>query len=134
MLKRLKSDGFTLAELLIAAGILSLALCGLLYSSISLLALNKINRDFSLAYNAMQIKMENIKNTDFDSIADEQFTLSGFSSDDSQGTVNVTNLAESLNELLGNENLRAAAASLGKRIRAEQDIDNAVSQIEMEFQ
>jgi sterol 3beta-glucosyltransferase len=42
-------------------------------------------------------------------------------------------LAESLHELVHNDNLRAAAISLGEQIRVEKGIDNAVRQIEEEF-
>ena len=48
--------------------------------------------------------------------------------------LSTTALATSLHEMVGNDKLRAEASSLGERIRVEKGIDNAVRQIEEEFQ
>jgi sterol 3beta-glucosyltransferase len=47
--------------------------------------------------------------------------------------LSTTALATSLQEVVHNDSLSAAASSLGEQIRAERGIDNAVRQIEEEF-
>jgi hypothetical protein len=42
-------------------------------------------------------------------------------------------LATSIHELVRNDNLSAAASSLGEQIRTEKGVENAVRQIEEEF-
>lgn len=91
------SRGLTLAELLLAAAILAFVLTGILMLFITCIILNEINRSTTLAYNAIQDKMEEIKTTaagDFsslDALNDTNFDLEGFSADRGQGRITVTN-------------------------------------------
>lgn len=88
--------GFTLAELMIAAGILAFVLAGLLVVFINCILLNELNRNLSLAYNAVQAEMEQIKDrgiTSFDSLDSlngTTFELSGFSANDAEGRIEVS--------------------------------------------
>ena len=59
---------FTLSELLLAAAILVFVLAGLLALFTNCLILNEANRNFTLVYSAIQAKMEEIKNRDFDNL------------------------------------------------------------------
>ena len=60
---------FTLAELMISSGILSLLLCGLLAVFINCILLNETNRNIALAYSSLQGKMEEIKKAAFSSLS-----------------------------------------------------------------
>ena len=60
--------GFTLSELLLAAAILVFALTGLLLFFVNSIILNETNRNFTIAYSAIQAKMEEIKNRGFDNL------------------------------------------------------------------
>ena len=57
--------GFTLVELLVAVGILAFFLCGILLTYIQMSLMSDLARDHTLANNAVQAKMEEIKNTPF---------------------------------------------------------------------
>jgi len=100
--RNINIKGFTLLELLVGVAILVFVLCGLLYSLISCIILNETNRKFSLAYNAIQTKMEEIKNTDFSdlSVLDEtSFNLSGFPVGSGKGKITVTDEASDLKKI-----------------------------------
>lgn len=58
--------GFTLIEVMITAAILAFCICGLLLTYINLFLLADISRDLTLATNAMQAKMEEMKRVAFD--------------------------------------------------------------------
>jgi prepilin-type N-terminal cleavage/methylation domain-containing protein len=59
---------FTLIELLLAVAILAFALTSMLLLFFNCIILNKTNRSITYAYNALQAKMEEIKNTSFASL------------------------------------------------------------------
>lgn len=63
---RLSDKGFTLIELLLAFSILVFCLCGILLTHIQMFILSDLSRDLTLATNAMQAKMEEIKKVNFD--------------------------------------------------------------------
>ena len=89
--------GFTLPELLLASAILVFVLTGMLMLFITCIILNETNRSVTLAYNAIQDKMEEIKTTasgDFgslDALSGTNFDLEGFSSARGQGRITVSN-------------------------------------------
>ena len=59
----MQSKGLTLIELLISAGILAFAICGLIFQVNNGILLNKINRDFTVALSHAQYVLEGMKNT-----------------------------------------------------------------------
>jgi hypothetical protein len=59
---RLSKQGFTLAELLLAAAISTFALSGILFLFINCYFLNEANRNLSIAMSHAQYIMEDIKN------------------------------------------------------------------------
>ena len=63
--------GITLAEVLLAVAILAFALTGLLMIFINCIFLNDANRNLTIACTHAQFAMEEIKNTDFASIASQ---------------------------------------------------------------
>ncbi|MFA4843174.1 MAG: prepilin-type N-terminal cleavage/methylation domain-containing protein [Candidatus Omnitrophota bacterium] len=90
---RLLNRGFTLVEVLLAAGILALCLCGLLAAYVNLFFLSDLSRDMTLANNAMQAKMEELKKTNFDALSSFNgtvFDIAGFSASLAKGAVFVT--------------------------------------------
>lgn len=60
--------GFTLVELLLATAILALVLTGILALFINCVFLNEANRNLAIATSHAQYIMEEIRDTDFDSI------------------------------------------------------------------
>lgn len=89
--KRSSLTGFTLVELMLAAAILAFVLVGLLVVFINCILLNESNRNFILAYSALQAQMEEIKNTtnldSLDALNNTAFSLSGFPTGTSQGWI-----------------------------------------------
>jgi prepilin-type N-terminal cleavage/methylation domain-containing protein len=65
MVRILKKKGMTLVEVLVAATILAFCLTGLLLTYINLFVLTDLARDLTYATNALQAKMEAIKNIAF---------------------------------------------------------------------
>lgn len=63
---RLSNKSFSLIELLVTMTILAFSLCGLVATYINLFFLSDLSRDTTLATNAIQGKLEEIKNTPFD--------------------------------------------------------------------
>jgi type II secretory pathway pseudopilin PulG len=64
--KRLRAlTGSTLVELMVAVGILAFFLCGILLTYIQMTLMSDLARDFTFANNAVQAKMEEVKNTPF---------------------------------------------------------------------
>lgn len=61
----LSDKSFTLVEVLTALAILAFSCAGLLLLSINIVILNDTNRNTTIAYNAIQTKMEEIKNAGF---------------------------------------------------------------------
>jgi type II secretory pathway pseudopilin PulG len=79
---------FSLLELMISCAILMFIVIGLLYSYIACFELNEFNRSLTLASNALQAQIEQLRETDFDSLQlldGTNFSLSGFSSGDAIG-------------------------------------------------
>jgi type II secretory pathway pseudopilin PulG len=66
--KRLGKNGFSLAELLLAAGLLAFAISGILALFISCIFLNEGSRNTTLATSHAQYALEDLKNTSFGSI------------------------------------------------------------------
>lgn len=86
--------GFTLIEVLVAATVVLLCLCGLLLTYVNLFFLTDLSRDFTRANSALQAKMEEIKKTNFDSLSTlngQVFDIVGFSSSTAKGQVAVAN-------------------------------------------
>ena len=93
---------FTLIELLLAVAILVFTLTSMLLLSINCVILNKTNRSITYAYNAIQAKMEEIKNTSFANLYvtgscssgcfynGELFDLYGFASGDGKGLIEIS--------------------------------------------
>lgn len=93
---RFIDKGFSLIEIMFTAGILALVLCGLLLIYINLFLLGDISRQLTLATNATQAKMEEIRNTNFDSLANlngTTFDIDGFSVGNAKGVIEVTDTA-----------------------------------------
>lgn len=90
------NNGFSLPEVLVAAYILAFGLCGILVTYVSMLIFSDLSRDFTLANNALQAKMEEIRRTDFNSLSGLSgtvFDIEGFSSDNAKGAIEVTDTA-----------------------------------------
>jgi len=66
--KKRRREGFTLIEVILAFGILAICLCGILLTYINMFILSDLSRDLTLATNAVQAKMEEIKKTNFDNL------------------------------------------------------------------
>ena len=63
------SNGFTLSELLVAAGIMAYALSVILTTFVSNYALNETSRNLTIAASHMNYVLEDIRNTTFSSVA-----------------------------------------------------------------
>lgn len=84
--------GLALSELMIAAAILAFVLAGLLLVFINCVLLNDLNRNFILAYSAVQTKMEELKDESFDDLDShdaETFVLTGFTAATGKGRIKV---------------------------------------------
>ena len=85
--------GFTLIEVLLAAGILAFGICGVLVTYLTLFVFSDLNRNFTLAANSLQAKMEEMKRTNFATLPSLQgttFNINGFSSSDAKGRIEVS--------------------------------------------
>lgn len=81
-------------EVLLAGAILAFCLCGLLLTYINMFILSDLARDLTLATNAVQAKMEELKKTGYDGLLafnNQNFDISGFASSDAKGLIEVTN-------------------------------------------
>lgn len=90
--------GFSLAELLLAVSILAFGLCGILVTYISMHILSDLSRDSTAVNSALQAKAEEIKRTSFSALSalnSTTFDISGFSSNDAKGLVEVSDTAYS---------------------------------------
>ncbi len=90
-----KNNGFTLLEILFSLAIISVTLCGLLLTYINMFVLADVIRESSLAGNAINAKLEEIKNLDLSNLstAAGAFNLSSYgfpTTQNSQGRVEVT--------------------------------------------
>lgn len=124
LMMRLSSKGFTLSELMIASGILAFVFASLLLVFINCILLNELNRNFTLAYTAIQDKMEEIKNTAFDSLDTlnaTTFNLAGFSSANGQGKIEVSDESTNL------KRIRIVACFMSRNRLIGDDISNCQS-------
>lgn len=95
---KFSNKGFTLVEVLVAVAILAFCLCGLLVTYINMFFLSDLTRDSTLATNAIQAKLEEIKNTNFENLSSfngTTFDVNGFASSDAKGAVWVLDTAYS---------------------------------------
>lgn len=124
-------NGFTLAELLLAAAILAFVLTAILMLFISCIILNEISRCNTLAYNAIQAKMEEIKDTasanldsfnSLDLLNGTSFELTGFSSGNGKGRIEVTNEGS-----INFKRITIRACFMSRRRLIGDDIDNCQS-------
>ncbi|MFH1691621.1 MAG: prepilin-type N-terminal cleavage/methylation domain-containing protein [Candidatus Omnitrophota bacterium] len=95
-----KKDGFTLLELLIASGVLIIALTGLLATYAACYDLAETTRNSNLALNAAQETLEEMRNINFLSVFSlydgATFQVSGMPANSSLGYVVVNNSNSSL--------------------------------------
>lgn len=88
-------SGFTLLELMIAAGVLIVALSGLLAVFTHLLSLNEDSRKLTLGVTACQDKLEQIRNSDFSTVYatynGTSFDPAGFTVGQAKGNVSINN-------------------------------------------
>lgn len=94
MLRKCKS-GFTLLELMIAVGVLVVALVGLLGVFAHLMLLNENSSKLTLAVAACQGKLEEIRNSGFSTVYlnynGTNFNPAGFSSGEAKGAIFINN-------------------------------------------
>ena len=69
-MRLISQKGFTLVEMLLAAAILSFAVCGILALYANCFELVSISKNISIATNASQGLIEEIRNTPFPQIVD----------------------------------------------------------------
>ena len=86
--------GFTLIEVLFSAAILAFCICGLLATYVNMFLLSDVARDTTLATNAVQAKMEELKREDFTQVVNSgsgPFNLTdyGFPSPNSKGRIDI---------------------------------------------
>jgi prepilin-type N-terminal cleavage/methylation domain-containing protein len=92
--RKKKESGFTLVEVLVAVSITAVCLSGMLLTFINLFTLTDLTRDFTLANNAAQQKVEEIKRTAFDSVLafnNTVFNIPGFAASEARGRIEVDN-------------------------------------------
>lgn len=97
-LNKRNRSGLTLIEVITAAAIFAFCLSGLLLTYINLFTLTDLTRDFTIATNAMQSRMEEIKRVPFinlGSLENATFAVAGFSTEDATGITRVTDTAYS---------------------------------------
>jgi Tfp pilus assembly protein PilV len=96
-------SGLTLLELMIATGILVVAISGLLAIFASLLSLNENSRKLGLAIAACQDKMEEMRNSNFDTLFTAYngtyFDPDGFLAQEAEGNVYINNTNQDLLEV-----------------------------------
>jgi len=83
---------FSLIELMFSLVVLVIILVGLLYTYIVCFKLNDSSRSLTLVNNALQAKLESIKEIDFDNLAaldGTTFTLNGFTATNAVGFIDV---------------------------------------------
>jgi len=94
--------GFTLLELIIGAGILTVAIVGLLASFANCFTLNETSRNFTITVNNAQEKIEEIHNLTFDQILSQDglnFEIAGLPDNDSEGLIEVASINPNLLEI-----------------------------------
>jgi prepilin-type N-terminal cleavage/methylation domain-containing protein len=87
------ASGLTLVEVLVASAIMAFCLAGLLLTYINLLTLTDVTGAFTLANNAAQQKMEEIKHMSFDNVNSTNptspFSVEGFTGTDGTGYIDI---------------------------------------------
>jgi prepilin-type N-terminal cleavage/methylation domain-containing protein len=114
-------NGFTLIEVLIAVSILAFCLCGLLATYVNMFFLTSLLRDSILATNAVQAKMEEVRNAGFNCASRCEFPIEGIT--ESKGVVEVDTVTGYAN--LQKVSIFACFRSRGRVIG--NDIDNCSS-------
>jgi prepilin-type N-terminal cleavage/methylation domain-containing protein len=92
-MKHRETIGFTLIELMVAAVILLFCLSGLLATYFQMFMLSDLTRVLTLATNAAQAKIEEIRQQSFDTLLSfngTQFNITGFNTTDAKGVIYVT--------------------------------------------
>lgn len=95
MQRKNSRDGFTLVELMIAVGVLVVALVGLLGVFAHLMLLNENSSKLTLAVTACQAKLEEMRNSSFSTLYlsynGANFNPAGFSSGEAKGAISINN-------------------------------------------
>ncbi|MBU4343305.1 MAG: type II secretion system GspH family protein [Candidatus Omnitrophica bacterium] len=95
LIKLRQKSGFTLFELVMAVAILVVAITGILAIFAKFIALNEDARNLTLALTACQDKMEEIRNSNFDTVFANynatSFDPDGFTLNEAKGAVYVNN-------------------------------------------
>lgn len=132
--------GFTLLELMLASTILIVAICGLLASYVLCFSLTETAKNMTLATNAIQFKLEEIRDYDFAEIAPEYdnttFAVNGFAAGQAIGAISVENITTDLlrvtisvcwrqggNRLYGEDNGRGGGIALSGHLEGTEDLN-----------
>jgi len=95
MQRKNSRNGFTLLELMIAVGVLIVALVGILGVFAHLISLNENSSKLTLAVAACQNKLEEMRNSSFTALYatynGTSFNPSGFSSGEAKGAISINN-------------------------------------------
>jgi type II secretory pathway pseudopilin PulG len=86
---------FTLVEVLFTFGILAFCICGILLTYIQMFVLVDLSRDTTLATNAAQARMEELKRASFTSLSGfngQTYDVSGFASGNAKCRVEVSDV------------------------------------------
>lgn len=102
MQRKNSRNGFTLLELMIAVGVLVVALVGLLGVFAHLMLLNENSSKLTLAVTACQAKLEEMRNSSFSTLYSNYngtsgaFNPAGFSSGEAKGAIFINNSNQKL--------------------------------------
>lgn len=95
MLYKKDKSGFTLLELMIAVGVLIVALVGLLGVFAHMMLLNENSRSLTIALTACQDKLEEMRNANFSTLYTTyngaSFNPNGFTLGQAKGTISIDN-------------------------------------------
>lgn len=124
LMTKLLNRGFTLIEVLFTAAIIAVCVCGLLLTYMNMFILADLSRDYTLATNTAQARMEEIKKRNFSNLSLENglFNLTdyGFPSPQSSGSVNITenfsNYTNALTRVKVSACFRSRARTIGDSI------------------
>jgi Tfp pilus assembly protein PilV len=92
-MKKLRKCGFTIVEVMVTTFVLVVAICGLLGLFLSSIVLNETSRNASLATQAAQARLEELKNVIFSDLStynNTAFAVSGFGAGLAKGRVEVS--------------------------------------------
>jgi prepilin-type N-terminal cleavage/methylation domain-containing protein len=129
-LNLMKTSGFTLIEVLLTVTILGISVCGILLTYVNMFMLSDLSRDMTLATNALQARMEEIKREDFETLSSlhgTPFDLSGFSANNAKGRVEVydVTLRTPPTETLKRIRLVACFRTRGRLLGEDSNLDGA---------